>query len=232
MNIAFLGDSITEGIHGCSYVNILEEKYPTHQIANYGKGGDTIKSLYKRIQNIETLIEYDIVFLFVGVNDLFGKLSPLYRIIKFLMKQPCSKDINEFELYYIKTIEYLLLHTKNIVVLPPLFIGEDDSNEWNIKLKEIVRLIEKITKGYRDIEYLDIRKEFVSYLKDKEISEYLPLKAMDMKQDGDDMKKGTPVDEISLKRGLHTTIDGVHLNTAGAKIIATEIERHLTKRME
>ena len=65
MRITFLGDGITEGVPGVSYVIVL----------------------------------------FVGVNDVFGKLSFLYKIVKTLMRQRWTKGINALE--RISTTTYL-----------------------------------------------------------------------------------------------------------------------------
>lgn len=47
--IAFFGDSLTEGSPGVSYFDILKDKLPNENLLNFGKGGDTVISLYKRI---------------------------------------------------------------------------------------------------------------------------------------------------------------------------------------
>jgi lysophospholipase L1-like esterase len=226
MKIAFLGDSITEGIHGESFVDIIQENNPRFHIDNYGKGGDTVKSLYKRMQHINNWKEYDFVFLFIGVNDILGTLSWFYKLIKRIDKQPCSKNSVDFSLYYNKILNFLVRNAKKVVVLPPLFIGEDSTNKWNCMITELVDTIETSITGLPSIDYLNIRDDFNEYLVGKEISDYIPLKALEMKQDSDDMKHGKPVDEISKKRGLHTTIDGVHLNSIGAKIIADRVEHY------
>lgn len=227
MKIAFLGDSITHGVHGCSYIKILEEINPKYEFTNYGKGGDTIVSLFKRVQDIDDLAEYDIVFLFVGVNDVLGRLSLFYSLIKTLQKQPCSKTVTSFESYYGKTLKYLQERTRKLVVLPPLFIGEDINNKWNKKITERVTVISSLVTSNSDVDFIDIRREFREYLQDKKISTYLPLKASEMKQDGIDIRSGKNVDLISESRKLHLTIDGVHINTLGASLIANSIQDYL-----
>jgi hypothetical protein len=49
MNIALYGDSLTEGRAGVSYINLLQPLLPGHELLNYGRGGDTVISLYHRI---------------------------------------------------------------------------------------------------------------------------------------------------------------------------------------
>lgn len=46
-------------------------------------------------------------------------------------------------------------------------------------------------------------------------------------------KKASRVDKISRERGLHLTMDGIHLNSTGAQIVAemysSEIKRSIDK---
>ena len=48
MKVLFLGDSITEGVPGVSYVELIK-KETTYECINRGKGGDTVSSLYRRV---------------------------------------------------------------------------------------------------------------------------------------------------------------------------------------
>ena len=50
MRIAFFGDSLTYGKLGVSYINIIKKEYPDFELLNFGKNGDTVNSLYKRIR--------------------------------------------------------------------------------------------------------------------------------------------------------------------------------------
>lgn len=227
MKIAFLGDSITQGVHGYSYIKVLQDLNPTLELTNYGKGGDTISSLNKRIKKIDNLKEFDILFLFVGVNDILGKLSWFYKILKIMDKQPIAKSNDVFKAQFKDTLEYLSKTKRKIVIIPPLLIGEDIDNNWNKQITKLVKIIKSLQKHNPKVDYIDIRKDFTDYLYKKKLSDYIPLKAMDMKQDGVDIRSGVDVDKISDKRGLHLTIDGVHINTKGAKMIANSIQNYL-----
>jgi lysophospholipase L1-like esterase len=229
MKIAFLGDSITEGVHGYSYIKVLEELNSNLKISNFGKGGDTVSSLSKRMKKINGLNQYDIIFLFIGINDILGKISWFYKLIKILDKQPVASSLDDLKKHYKATLDYLEKLNSKIVVIPPLLIGENINNKWNKQVTGVVKVIESTLKAYSSMDYIDIRKDFVRYLKDKELNEYIPLKAMDMRQDGIDIRSGKDIDEISVKRGLHLTIDGVHINKLGAKMIANSIQKYLSE---
>ncbi len=228
MKIAILGDSITEGVPGVSYVDILKQHFTKDELINYGKGGDTISSLLKRSRKIEDLSSYDSIVLFVGVNDLFGKLTSTYRVLKVLMKQVWAKNEIEFSKQYKQTIEFLLTKTDKLFVIPPLFIGEEVNNKWNKQLDDYVASIEAICKSYSNVTYVDVRTDCITYLEDKSISGYMPFKISELLKDVKELKTNEDVDERSKNRGLHLTLDGVHINSKGAKIIADGIIKAIT----
>jgi len=65
MKIAFLGDSITEGVPGVSYVEILKRHFNEDRVINSGTGCYTIFSLFNRIIKIDDFSDYNSVLLFV-----------------------------------------------------------------------------------------------------------------------------------------------------------------------
>lgn len=224
MNILFLGDSITEGIPGTSYFEILKGRLINHQLINLGKGGDTVISLNQRVKTIQFPSDTKLIFLCVGVNDIFVKVSKSYPIIKRVLKQPWAKNCDEFRYFFHNTLEYLSDKTKKVVVIPPLLIGEDIDNVWNSELDGLIEEIHDSLRDFQNIEYLDIRKEFITYLKGKSISKYVPRSAVRVLIDAITLKTPKMVDEKSSERGLYLTLDGVHPNSLGAKMIADDIE--------
>ncbi|MGS0973404.1 MAG: SGNH/GDSL hydrolase family protein [Candidatus Izemoplasmataceae bacterium] len=220
MKILFLGDSITEGVPGVSYVDLIK-KETTYECINRGKGGDTVSSLLRRVRRMSDLSEYDKVVLFAGVNDVFGKLTTIYKVFKQLRKQKWAKNTGEFEKTYRELLDYLLSYNKNVVLIPPLLIGEDIHNRHNKELKELVNKIHTLSNKYT-LDYIDTYKEFVEYLKDKEVSNYLPVSLLQVYQDTK-IKDIALIDQISHERGLFLTLDGVHLNSKGASIVAGSI---------
>ncbi len=229
MKIAFLGDSITEAVPGVSYVDMLKDKLKDHILDNYGKGGDTVSSLKKRIKKIHDLHSYNVIILFIGVNDVFGKLTPMYKLIKTLMRQRWTKNTQTFEYDYREILKYIQINNSRIIVIPPLLIGEDINNKWNTELKHYVLTIEKLIKDYPQVEYLDIRRDFINHLSEKEISEYVPNSLMELLNDVKDIHSNQGVDDRSESRGLYLTLDGVHINSQGAQIIADRIYNSLIK---
>jgi lysophospholipase L1-like esterase len=218
--IAFFGDSLTEGFPGASYFEILKKRLPNCNLLNYGKGGDTVISLYQRLKSSQPNEPVDIAFLWVGVNDVFVKISSSYPIIKILKKQPWVREHEKFEHYYHLILEILCQGAKRIITVPPLFMGEDINNSWNKEIAELSGIIEKASASYENVEYLDLRKIIFPKLKDKKVSEYLPESATRVALDVILLKQKEQYDKKSSERGLLFTLDGVHLNSRGAEIVA------------
>src|SRR5450759_2789641 len=68
MQIAFLGDSLTEGWPGAAYFPLLQKRLPRHELLNLGRAGDTVVALLRRVTH-RGLDPVDLAFIWVGVND-------------------------------------------------------------------------------------------------------------------------------------------------------------------
>jgi lysophospholipase L1-like esterase len=220
VKITFWGDSLTKGQPGSSYFDILAARLPAHTLVNYGKGGDTVISLHKRILRMEPLEPVDMAFLWIGTNDILLEASLSLRLIGLLRGLPTSPDSTAFKAPY-RSILNLLSETASVVVtVPPVLIGEDLDNRWNQQLAALVQSIEELTPLYRNVTYLDLKAAFASNLAQKQSSQYLPFSAIQIARDSLTLKTNAQIDEKADKRGLHVTLDGVHLNSAGAEMVA------------
>jgi lysophospholipase L1-like esterase len=226
LKILFLGDSITEGIPGVPYIPMIKEELSKSNLVNRGVGGDTVSSLYNRVKNMEDLSSFDHIVLFIGVNDVFGKMNCTYKILKTLKKQKWAKSIDAFTKQYNGLVTHLRGENSNIVIISPLVLGEELNNKWNTELKEINHKISNVAKQNK-LPYLDVFSRFEEYLSDKKISNYLPTKIRVLYNDSKDLTTCELVDKASIKRGLHLTLDGVHLNTMGASILSGMITEYL-----
>jgi len=70
MRIAFLGDSLTEGHPGESYLTRLRRLLPGDELRNGGRGGDTVPALLARLEHTG-LEPADLALVWIGVNDAF-----------------------------------------------------------------------------------------------------------------------------------------------------------------
>ena len=221
MKIAFIGDSLTAGIPGSSYFTILRERLPDHALVNLGRGNDTVVSLYRRIARRRLGDEqFDLAFLWVGVNDVGGEGSWLFRVANTLRRQPRAKSLAEFRAYYRRTLDLLCRHARRVIAVAPLLKGEEIDNEWNHQIDVLARAIEELTAHYECVAYLDLRPAFYQKLAGKHASSHLLESPLRIGWDILALRNDAQVDAKAAQRGLHLTLDGVHLNSAGAALVA------------
>ena len=228
MKVLFLGDSITQAIPGVSYVSMVQDSLSEYNLVNRGIGGDTVSSLFRRVKKMNDLSSYDQIVIFIGVNDVFGKLTNVYKVLKTLARQRWAKNDDVFMNHYNELITYIMNENKKIIIIPPLLIGEDISNKWNTELNTLIKIIKDISNE-NNLSYLDLYNEYKEYLKDKHISDYLPMKIIELLKDVKGLSSASLTDQKSKERGLHLTLDGVHINSEGAKIISNAIIDEILK---
>jgi lysophospholipase L1-like esterase len=78
MKIAFLGDSLTWGGYGGSYVAEVAARLPDHTIINAGEGGNTVINLMGRVDAVLEKAP-DGIFVMVGGNDAISNAQPATR---------------------------------------------------------------------------------------------------------------------------------------------------------
>ncbi len=220
LRIAFFGDSLTEGIVGASYFEILQQELPQHDLFNCGRGGDTVISLYRRLQQMDMGYPLDLGFLWIGVNDVFVRSSWTYPVIKRLRRQPWSKDRKEFREYYRKLVVLLHHNITHVYTVPPLLIGEDCDNPWNRELEIQSRIIQEVSHSLSGVEFVDLRETIISQLPTQTIGLYVPKSFFRIILDALFVKTPEVMEKKAAERGLSLTLDGVHLNSTGAGMVA------------
>ena len=220
MKIAFFGDSLTEGFPGVGYYSLLKQKYPEFRLFNYGRGGDTVLSLLNRLKSQDLPTKFDLAFIWVGVNDVFVKVSSLYPFLKRLRRQPWAKNPALFRLYYKELLTCLGPRARFLLAVSPLFIGEDRQNPWNRELEGLNSIIKELSLSKKNCEFIDLREGFREKQVGVEPSPYIPKSFVRIALDTLTLKTPRAVERESSKRGLQWTIDGVHLNNEGACLVA------------
>ena len=223
MKIVVIGDSLTWGKPGAGYVHILERKLPGDAVINLGKGGDSTAGLLHRIKEGCLPQNIDILVLEIGTNDVFVDVSPAYPLVRTMLGQPWAKDRHAFEALYQEVLAQSHQKAKRIIAVPPLLIGEDPESKWNRELGVREKIIRELTSGYENIVCLDVRKLFIDTLKDVNPSHYIVRNPFTVLCDGLFLKDVDAVDNKAKRRGLHYTLDGVHLNSRGAHLLADAI---------
>ncbi len=266
-SIAFFGDSLVSGIPGVPFIPLLEEllavpgsarasgspgstdpsggSIPADiRIFNFGKIGDTVVSLRRRVEGLERRGKlaagpkskhlnrrkaekdepppvFDLIFLWIGTNDVYVKVSRGAPIIKRLLRQPWAENHEEFADCCRETARLLCGAARQLILLPPLFMGEDISNPYNREFEELAGLIQKIAAEFNNCRFFDLRERFRDMgLADGPGKDYLPRSPLKTVFDAVLLRSRQRVDEKASQRGLRYTLDGVHFNGAGAEIMA------------
>ncbi|KZZ84587.1 SGNH/GDSL hydrolase family protein [Bacillus sp. SJS] len=215
MNIALIGDSLTEGRPGIPFSRLLKEQFPGFRFDNLGKGGDTVLSLYARLSKKKLPSPYDLTFLWIGVNDVYTKMLNAQAQIP-------AKDEKEFEEVYKKCVEIILASSKQVVLVTPALIGEHADNQANKQLRALSSIILSTAENHPKLLCLDLHTIFKNHLAHTTSSDYISVKVTRIMADALFYRKPSRIEELSKKRGLHLTLDGVHLNSLGAQIAASE----------
>lgn len=239
--IAFWGDSLTEGVPGAAYIDLVRAAQQNHTIENHGKGGDTVRSLYERAvqyrQNHPDSFAADVVFIWVGVNDVLPQLARFYPPMKTVVRQPWTHTEAEFSDYYRRLLDLFDPQCSQVWAVSPLFLGEQLENPWNRSLENQAHLISQLVDLYERASFLDIRRPFIENLaKDlhqpTQISTYLPIDPFQVAADFLTYRSASKADRRSEERGLRFTMDGVHLNSAGARIVAAEFNHAIARSLQ
>jgi len=225
MRIAFYGDSLTRGVPGISFLHVLASMLPQHELVNLGKGGDTVISLFRRIVRRGVHESSDLAVLWVGANDVLATVSRSHWALKRLMRQPRARDLPEFREYYIRTLECLRSSAGMVLAVPPFLIGEDRSNPWNRRLEELSTIIRSISGSTDRVQFVDLHADLKGEWAAQEPSAYIPRSVTRIGLESLFLRSVEAVDKAASRRGLHLTLDGIHLNSLGAERVATAIRR-------
>ena len=225
MRITFYGDSLTRGVPGISFLGVLKSMLPQHELVNLGRGGDTVISLHRRIVRGGVHQASDLAVLWVGVNDVLVTVSRSHLALKRLMRQRYARSPGEFSEYYGRTLECLRSSAGTVLTVSPLLIGEDRSNPWNRRLEELSTIIRSISGSTNRVQFVDLRTALRGAWGAHAPSDYIPRSVTRIGLESLFLRSGEAVDKASSRRGLHLTLDGIHLNSLGAEKVAAIIRR-------
>jgi lysophospholipase L1-like esterase len=228
MRIAFVGDSLTSGQPGSSFVAILRQRLPDCTLVNLGRGNDTVISLYRRISRVHFAQPFDLAFLLIGINDVADHPPRSFRVVNALLRQVPARDTQEFCRYYGATLDVLCRQAKRVIAVSPLLKGEDISSTANRKVEQLAGVIQDLATQYAQVDYVDARSAFIRELDGKRTTDYLPTSVLRVMADTLTLRSDAQIDRKAAERGLHLTLDGIHLNRRGAEMVAEAFEEIIT----
>lgn len=184
--VIFFGDSITQqGVGKNGYITLLKKSLDStkYQLFGAGIGGNKVYDLYLRMEDDVLNKKPDLVFIYVGINDVWHKLGAR-----------TGTDYDKYLKFYQALINKIQANGSKVVLCTPTVIGEKKNNA-----NEVDADLNKYAEGVRELAtknklpLCDLRKAFVDYENANNI---------------EDKEKGV------------LTVDKVHLNEVGNKLVA------------
>lgn len=212
MKLVFLGDSLTEGHYGGSYVNALRSQFPGHEIINAGVGGNTVLNLLNRLEDDVLNHEPDGVFVMVGGNDAISYSQPktrtYYQQVQGVPDGTMTPEL--FEKTYRDLLHQLqLAFVTTWVGLPPV--------EYSAEVVRVQRMFNTVATDIArsaNVSTIDLMAHFTP----DEVPERPPIDISFINQIGKRSREGWGDYDAEQKRmGYHYTFDGLHLTPASAQ---------------
>lgn len=154
--VIFFGDSITQaGVKGNGYINQLKKAIDTtkFELIGAGIGGNKVYDLYLRMEDDVLNKKPDLVFIYVGINDVWHKLGA-----------KTGTDYEKYLKFYQALINKIQATGSKVVLCTPTVIGEKKNNA-----NEVDADLNKYADGVRglatknNLPLCDLRKAFVDY---------------------------------------------------------------------
>jgi len=240
--ILFMGDSLTAGKLGASYLEVLQNdpEMRNRTFINAGEDGYTIEGIRIRMESIlDSGNLPDVLVVEGGANDL---LLPFMRSSghewdPFIRKLKRHGSIPlESEEAFREGMKRILSAAfdrgiKNVLTCTIPCLGENLSTPLNRKRERYNRIIRTVTGEFQESLYecscVDAALPFEAELEQFQPGSDHLFKTPEelMKDAGRILKEGE--DRICSERGLRLTIDGTHLNRTGAQMLAEVFRKAL-----
>jgi lysophospholipase L1-like esterase len=158
--VIFFGDSITQmGVNKGGYIDLIKQDLVNKGVAdNYeiigaGIGGNKIYDLFLRMDKDVMEQHPDIVYIWVGVNDVWHKSS-----------MGTGTDYDKFGKFYDAVVKKMQAQGIRVILVTPAAIGErnDFSNEQDGDLNLYSNWIRKYAAD-NTLGLVDLRKSFHEY---------------------------------------------------------------------
>ena len=222
--IACIGDSLTHGNIGQSWVEYLRKEFPDDIFLNEGINGNTVWQVLQRLDPILKL-KPDIVILMIGSNDAMGSFDKKSGI-RYMRNNnlPEVPTFDKYKEHFSELIERLNEVPKiGLCTIPP--IGENQDSMINKHVKKFNDYI-KSSINQKNIELLpvsdeiwsDISKRTYPFQKDYD-SNAIPIMRRIFGGIFHHYLLKKSWNDIAKSKGQWILFDQIHLNERGAKIV-------------
>lgn len=161
IKVLFFGDSITQNgvlpdgfITKMDSIKNLSGLADSIQLIGAGISGNKVYDLYLRLESDVLDQKPDIVFIYIGINDVWHK-----KLLR------TGTDEDKFENFYRAIIRKLLEKNIKVILCTPTVIGEkkNNVNEQDGDLNAYSNVVRNLSKEF-SLSLLDLRKIFIEYL--------------------------------------------------------------------
>jgi lysophospholipase L1-like esterase len=154
--VIFFGDSITQmGVWKNGYISLLKKSLDTtkFELIGAGIGGNKVYDLYLRMEEDVLNKKPDLVFIYVGINDVWHKLGA-----------KTGTDYDKYLKFYQALINKIQANGSKVVLCTPSVIGEkkNGTNEIDGDLDKYAAGIRELA-AKNNLPLCDLRKAFIDY---------------------------------------------------------------------
>lgn len=232
MKILCIGDSLTYGNVGYSYIPFLNKNFLT---INKGLNGDTLYGVSNRLRKMldNRGNDFDLIILGIGTNDIFlpylkgvDSYWKLQMSFRCKIKKCIEKDL-EFSSRFETLLKMINSSGKKAIIfgMPYINLIEFPNDIIIGRNQQIKSLCEKF--GYDFIDIFTLQKDVLS--QERKVYSW---KWSFLTRIGDAivmMLFPESKDWFAKKRELVQTVDGVHFSSKTASLLAKEIEQKIVK---
>lgn len=217
------GDSITHGAVSVNYVDILSKRMPQYEFSNGGVNSELAYNLTARLDPIIKL-KPKVITILIGTNDVNATFG-LKAVLGYyaLHKLPEVPNL----LFYRENLTLIARRLKNetdariaFLSIPP--IGETVGTYVFLRSDEYSQVVREIAAA-EGVSYLPLHEKMAAYLKSLPPRAHTEFQNFSRAQSASARSHfllGRSFDEISAANGFYLLVDGIHLNSVGAAMVA------------
>lgn len=223
--VVCLGASIVRGRASVDFVEMLRNRLPQLQFVNGGINNETADDVLQRLDEV-IACRPKAVLILIGTNDAQAILNPTGVVARRRQKSAGTSQEPTVEAYQeaLRAIVSELAdrtHARiGLCSLPPL--GQDLGAPENAMIRELNAAIRAVAEGTGEA-YVPVYEEMAAYLEAAGATDG-PAFTGDWRVGARSLTQhfivGKSYDAIAEREGLLLSPDYIHLNTAGASIVA------------
>ena len=154
--VVFFGDSITQGgVSKNGYISVLKKQVDSNrfELIGAGIGGNKVYDLYLRLEDDVLAKKPDLVFIYVGINDVWHKQTA-----------KTGTDYPKYLKFYQALINKIQAAGSKVVLCTPSVIGEKKAggNDLDAELDKYAEGIRALA-AKNNLPLCDLRKAFQAY---------------------------------------------------------------------